>query len=106
MEKRSHFEALENLSKDLFSTLAEVENLKKYLQDLMEENTALRLENDKLRERLDQLQSPAEVKPRNQGISNLQKIYEDDFHVCNVFYGQRRHDGEDCAWCLELLYRD
>lgn len=106
MEKRELFDALENFSQNLMVTLAEVEAIKQQLQKLMEENTSLRLENEKLRERLSQLETAPETKPLQHQKSSLEGVYADGFHVCNVFYGQRRHNDEDCAWCLELIYRD
>ena len=38
-------------------------------------------------------------------MSNLQEIYEDGFHVCRDFYGQRLEPGETCLYCAEILYR-
>ena len=52
MNKKELFDALDGFSQNLLVTLAEVEAIKKNLKQVIEENTALRLENDKLRERL------------------------------------------------------
>ena len=52
MDKRQLFDALDDFSQNLLVTLAEVEAIKKNLKSIVEENTVLRLENDKLRERL------------------------------------------------------
>ena len=52
MNKKELFDALDGFSQNLLVTLAEVEAIKKNLKEVIEENTALRLENDKLRERL------------------------------------------------------
>ena len=51
MNKKELFDALDGFSQNLLVTLAEVEAIKKNLKQVIEENTALRLENDKLRER-------------------------------------------------------
>ncbi|MEY8461831.1 DNA replication initiation control protein YabA [Streptococcus merionis] len=105
MDKRELFNALETFSQNLMLTLAEVESIKAHLQDLAQENTALRLENDKLREHLQQLETAEDVKlVRN--TSNLEKIYDDGFHICKDFFGQRRDNDEPCAFCLELIYRE
>ena len=52
MDKKELFDALDDFSQQLLVTLADVEAIKKNLKSLVEENTALRLENSKLRERL------------------------------------------------------
>ena len=54
MNKKELFDALDEFSQNLLVTLAEVEAIKKNLKGVVEENVALRLENDKLRERLGQ----------------------------------------------------
>ena len=51
MNKKELFDALDEFSQNLLVTLAEVEAIKKNLKSVVEENVALRLENDKLRER-------------------------------------------------------
>lgn len=56
MDKREIFDALDDFSQNLMLTLAEVEAIKKNLKSVIEENTVLRLENDKLRERLGEVE--------------------------------------------------
>ena len=51
MDKKDLFDALDDFSQTLLVTLAEVEAVKKNLKSVVEENIALHLENDKLRER-------------------------------------------------------
>ncbi|MFZ1393517.1 MAG: initiation control protein YabA, partial [Trichococcus flocculiformis] len=34
----------------------------------------------------------------------LQKLYEDGFHVCNVYYGSRRLNDEPCVFCIDVIY--
>ena len=53
------FDALDDFSQQLLVTLADVEAIKKNLKSLVEENTALRLENSKLRERLGEVETDA-----------------------------------------------
>ena len=59
MNKKELFDALDGFSQNLLVTLAEVEAIKKNLKQVIEENTALRLENDKLRERLGEVEKTA-----------------------------------------------
>ena len=62
MDKREIFDALDDFSQNLMLTLAEVEAIKKNLKSVIEENTVLRLENDKLRERLGEVEKQDQVK--------------------------------------------
>ena len=90
MEKRELYDKFEELSQNLMSMLAEVEAIKANFSGILDENTALKLENDKLREHLSQVEA----------------IYDDGFHICPDFYGQRRDNNEACGFCAELLYGD
>ena len=47
MDKKKLFDAFDGFSQNLMITLAEIDAMKKQVQSLLEENTALRLENDK-----------------------------------------------------------
>lgn len=71
---------------------------------LLEENQQLKVENEKLRERLFVLE-------HNITISNTEHRHEDEdivtlynegFHVCNVDYGRLRANG-DCLFCRATL---
>ena len=62
MNKKELFDALDGFSQNLLVTLAEVEAIKKNLKQVIEENTALRLENDKLRERLGEVEKTSSAK--------------------------------------------
>ncbi|MBP2620901.1 DNA replication initiation control protein YabA [Streptococcus panodentis] len=105
MDKRDLFDALDDFSQTLLVTLAEVEAIKKHLKSVVEENTALRLENDKLRERLGEVEATAPAKG-HKSRDNLRKIYADGFHICTDFYGQRRENDAECMFCDELLFRE
>ena len=77
MDKREIFDALDDFSQNLMLTLAEVEAIKKNLKSVIEENTVLRLENDKLRERLGEVEKTGPSKGGGQGRENLERIYLD-----------------------------
>ena len=94
MNKKELFDALDEFSQNLLVTLAEVEAIKKNLKGVVEENVALRLENDTT--------TPKTKRNRD----NLRKLYEDGFHVCTDFYGQRRENDAECMFCDELLFRE
>ncbi|QCK42771.1 DNA replication initiation control protein YabA [Streptococcus pyogenes] len=106
MNKKELFDAFDGFSQNLMVTLAEIEAMKKQVQSLVEENTILRLENTKLRERLSHLEHETVVKnPSKQRKDHLEGIYDEGFHICNFFYGQRRENDEECMFCRELLDR-
>ncbi|MGT2935135.1 DNA replication initiation control protein YabA [Streptococcus castoreus] len=106
MNKKELFDAFDGFSQNLMVTLAEIEAMKKQVQSLVEENTILRLENTKLRERLSQLEHETLAKHSSkQGKDHLESIYDEGFHICNFFYGQRRENDEECMFCRELLDR-
>ena len=35
---------------------------------------------------------------------NLEKLYEQGFHVCKDFYGSRRENQEECVFCSSMIY--
>ncbi|MGT2906623.1 DNA replication initiation control protein YabA [Streptococcus dentiloxodontae] len=105
MDKRDLFDKFDDFSQNLMLTLAEVEAMKGKIDELINENTALKLENDKLRERLSQVAQEPSNKPHH-GKDTLEAIYDDGFHICTFFYGQRRENDDACAFCSELLYGD
>ena len=39
-------------------------------------------------------------------VEAIKAIYDDGFHICPDFYGQRRDNNEACGFCAELLYGD
>lgn len=105
MDKKEIFDALDGFSQNLLVTLAEVEAIKQHLRGVIEENTDLRLENSKLRERLEK-DDHEQSRTANFGKENLENIYEDGFHICTFSYGQRRDNDEPCLFCEELLNRE
>ena len=102
IDKMSFFEHLSELEEGLVATLTQVSDIKTNYQKLLTENTSLRLENARLRDRLAEFSEPHSLENKNEKsakkvpMSNLQEIYEDGFHVCRDFYGQRLDPGETC----------
>lgn len=106
MNKKEILGVFDTLAEQLLTTLSESETVKRQVQELIEENTRLRLENRKLQEILSQIEQPKVETITHTSISHLEAVYDEGFHICNDFYGQSRFESEDCAFCMELLYRD
>ena len=72
MDKRSLYDGLNQLESELRNTLTELVEMKQALHEIVEKNTTLEMENQRLREHLrelNQVQTPADnVK---QELSNL-----------------------------------
>ena len=111
MDKRSLYDGLNQLESELRNTLTELVEMKQALHEIVEKNTTLEMENQRLREHLrelNQVQTPADnVKQElSKSRMNLENIYEEGFHVCYDLYGSRRENDETCAFCLEVIYRE
>ncbi|MDN6639806.1 MAG: DNA replication initiation control protein YabA [Tetragenococcus sp.] len=112
MDKRSLYDGLNEFEEDLQKLSQNLVEMKGSLQELVEKNTTLELENQRLRERIYELSRQSSTHPEkdkqvlSQSRMNLEKIYEEGFHVCYDLYGSRREHDEPCAFCLEVIYRD
>lgn len=103
-------ETLTAMLKQAESKLRELESdlhkIKKQAVLLLEENNALRSALGRVcgqeAEAEDEGKVPA---PPGSGgaLENLQRLYEQGFHICNVHFGHLRKD--ECLFCISLLER-
>lgn len=108
MKKKEIIDSIVEIESQADATLQTLSALKDEIANLLEENQTLRMENEHLRERLEDHMVNSQEVEESGGLTksrlNLESIYEDGFHVCNMFYGQRRVEDEPCAFCLEVIY--
>ena len=91
MEKRELYDKFEELSQNLMSMLAEVEAIKANFSRILDENTALKLENDKLREHLSQVvqeETGTKMSSWKAGTPRLFTMMDSIF--VQISHGQRR----------------
>lgn len=116
MEKKELYDSIVSLEQQAQQYVEQLGIIKEELSRINQENHKLRMENQYLRDRLDQelasekADSQGEDPDNPAGLTksrlNLENIYEDGFHVCNLFFGQRREGDSPCAFCLEVIYGD
>ena len=109
MDKRTLHDEFSNIENDLKQMILRLSEMKSTVESLTEKNVHLEVENKHLRSRLMELEkeASANISSKNElskSRMNLEKIYEDGFHVCNIYYGSRRENDEECAFCLDVIY--
>ncbi|MGY3778662.1 DNA replication initiation control protein YabA [Isobaculum melis] len=108
MDKKTLYDTVSQLELETEVMLKRLSSFRSTIGELVEQNAALQIENEHLRSRLAEIEKDGSIEQAESGMTksrmNLEKLYEDGFHVCNMFYGSRRVDDEPCAFCLDVIY--
>lgn len=99
------FRHIKEMEAKLHSLLAEMQELKYEIREIDEENNRLR---DELAAfyRADLVKGPAAASEERPGAaySNLLELYDQSFHICNLYFGRRR--AGDCLFCMAFLRKE
>jgi regulator of replication initiation timing len=115
VDKRDVFVQIDQMEEQMGAIYAELGRMKQHIIELLEENKRLSIENQQLRKLLKkeavsvEAEQPlipvtaAQAKENTgQGHDTLAKLYHEGFHICNVYYGHLRTEG-DCLFCMSFL---
>jgi len=109
VDKRDLYDSFGDMEQQMQLMLDKMAKLRADMTTVLEKNAELVIENEHLREHMVEIENELPKKPAgtatlSKSRQNLEKLYDEGFHVCNQFYGKRRDDDESCVFCLEVIY--
>ncbi len=106
MDKKDIFWQISEMEEQMGRMHSDLGSLKKKVILLLEDNKRLGIENQQLRKILKSKTAPESEEKEDsvvgEGYDNLARLYYEGFHICNVYYGLLRTEG-DCLFCLSFL---
>lgn len=99
------------MENSLERVLTEIRVIRKVMRQRLKKEVDLSLENQKLKVHLLELENllnNEKIATADKKIkikSSLKSLYNDGFHICNTFYGNRFLTDEECLLCLGMLDR-
>ncbi|KRN09871.1 initiation-control protein [Liquorilactobacillus mali KCTC 3596 = DSM 20444] len=109
LNKRELYDGFSDLGAEAQKMIEKIELIKSEMTKVIEKNAELEIENQHLRAHLKELEEQKQSDEQG-GLSksrkNLEMLYEEGFHVCNVdsMYGTRRINDEPCVFCQDVIY--
>lgn len=104
LDKSRIYDRFEKITQQTKDLLEKMEQLQLQMTEVLEENAELTIENEHLHKLIADSQKDADENELSTPRQNLQKLYEQGFHVCNEYYGKRLDHHESCTFCLDAIF--
>ena len=94
-------EKLANIEKSQRILQEEIQQAKQEARLIVEENRRLRRQLCQIADGDDQEVAANGLKIRQTAQENLEKLYQEDYHICHLFFGKKRNG--ECLFCRGVL---